>query len=84
MFVPAPCSALSLCDYMFPDESTADVAERLKEMLDWDTPEGDIDISLEANHSKSHQILNDTFGVYFNYKAVLKQQNILFVVVQLC
>ncbi|XP_056597235.1 protein odr-4 homolog [Triplophysa dalaica] len=50
VFVPAPCSGLSLCDYMFPDESTGDVAERLKEMLDWDTPETDIDITLETNH----------------------------------
>nr|XP_055058374.1 protein odr-4 homolog [Misgurnus anguillicaudatus]XP_055058375.1 protein odr-4 homolog [Misgurnus anguillicaudatus] len=50
VFVQVPCSGLSVCDYMFPDESTADVAERLKEMLDWETPEGNIDISLESNY----------------------------------
>lgn len=55
VFVPVPCSGLSVCDYMFPDESTADVAERLKEMLDWETPEGHIDISLESNYCKSFQ-----------------------------
>ncbi|XP_052470916.1 protein odr-4 homolog [Carassius gibelio] len=44
----APISGLSVCDYMFPDESTADVAERLKEMMDCDAPEEDIDASLEG------------------------------------
>lgn len=44
-----PIAGLSVCDYMFPDESTADVAERLKEMLDCETPEEDIDTSLESN-----------------------------------
>uniref|UniRef100_A0A9J7Y836 Protein odr-4 homolog n=1 Tax=Cyprinus carpio carpio TaxID=630221 RepID=A0A9J7Y836_CYPCA len=49
VFAPVPVSGLSVCDYMFPDESTADVAERLKEMLDCKTPEEDIDTSLEGN-----------------------------------
>lgn len=49
MFAPMPFSSLSVCDYMFPDENTADVAERLKEMLDCETPEEDIDITLESN-----------------------------------
>ncbi|KTG01845.1 hypothetical protein cypCar_00012663, partial [Cyprinus carpio] len=49
VFAPMPISGLSVCDYMFPDESTADVAERLKEMLDCETPEEDIDTSLENN-----------------------------------
>ncbi|XP_016140295.1 protein odr-4 homolog [Sinocyclocheilus grahami] len=49
VFAPMPISGLSVCDYMFPDESTADVAERLKEMLDCETPEEDIDTSLESN-----------------------------------
>ncbi|NP_956910.3 protein odr-4 homolog isoform X1 [Danio rerio] len=49
VFAPMPFSSLSVCDYMFPDENTADVAERLKEMLDCETPVEDIDISLESN-----------------------------------
>ncbi|XP_058608046.1 protein odr-4 homolog isoform X1 [Onychostoma macrolepis] len=49
VFAPMPISGLSVCDYMFPDESTADVAERLKEMLDCETPEEGIDTSLESN-----------------------------------
>lgn len=48
VFAPMPISGLSVCDYMFPDESTADVAERLKEMLDCEKPEEDIDTSLES------------------------------------
>ncbi|XP_051554145.1 protein odr-4 homolog isoform X2 [Myxocyprinus asiaticus] len=49
VFSPVPGSGLSVCDYMFPDESTADVAERLKEMLDWEPLEEDIDNSLEKS-----------------------------------
>ncbi|XP_056330541.1 protein odr-4 homolog [Danio aesculapii] len=49
VFAPMPFSSLSVCDYMFPDENTADVADRLKEMLDCETPVEDIDISLESN-----------------------------------
>ncbi|XP_067219420.1 protein odr-4 homolog [Chanodichthys erythropterus] len=56
VFAPMPFSGLSVCDYMFPDESTADVAERLKEMLDWETPEEDIDISLEKNQLFSAEL----------------------------
>ncbi|XP_048018221.1 protein odr-4 homolog [Megalobrama amblycephala] len=56
VFAPMPFSGLSVCDYMFPDESTADVAERLKEMLDWETPEEDIDISLEKNQLFSPEL----------------------------
>ncbi|XDV27146.1 hypothetical protein PO909_030726 [Leuciscus waleckii] len=56
VFAPMPFSGLSVCDYMFPDESTADVADRLKEMLDWETPEEDIDISLESNQLFSPEL----------------------------
>uniref|UniRef100_A0A671N6U6 Protein odr-4 homolog n=1 Tax=Sinocyclocheilus anshuiensis TaxID=1608454 RepID=A0A671N6U6_9TELE len=57
VFAPMPISGLSVCDYMFPDESTADVAERLKEMLDCETPEENIDTGLEGN-----QLFSDVFG----------------------
>ncbi|XP_016380604.1 protein odr-4 homolog [Sinocyclocheilus rhinocerous] len=57
VFAPMPISGLSVCDYMFPDESTADVAERLKEMLDCETPEEDIDTGLEGN-----QLFSDVSG----------------------
>ncbi|XP_016120711.1 protein odr-4 homolog [Sinocyclocheilus grahami] len=57
VFAPVPISGLSVCDYMFPDESTADVAERLKEMLDCETPEEDIDTGLEGN-----QLFSDVSG----------------------
>ncbi|XP_051717173.1 protein odr-4 homolog isoform X2 [Ctenopharyngodon idella] len=63
VFAPMPFSGLSVCDYMFPDESTADVAERLKEMLDWETPEEDIDISLENNQLFSPELeITDDHG----------------------
>lgn len=52
VFAPMPISGLSVCDYMFPDESTADVAERLKEMLDCETAEEDVDTSLESNQCR--------------------------------
>ncbi|KAK2831626.1 hypothetical protein Q7C36_016712 [Tachysurus vachellii] len=48
VFAPLSSSGLSVCDYIFPDENTADVAERFKEMLGCDLPEGDVDISMEA------------------------------------
>lgn len=48
VFAPLSGSGLSVCDYIFPDESTADVAERFKEMLGCDLSEGDVDTSMEA------------------------------------
>ncbi|XP_053095935.1 protein odr-4 homolog isoform X3 [Pangasianodon hypophthalmus] len=48
VFAPISGSGLSVCDYIFPDESTADVAERFKEMLGCDLPEEDVDTSMEA------------------------------------
>lgn len=40
--------SLCVCDYMFPDECVSDVSDRLKEMLDWETPEDSIDTSQEV------------------------------------
>ncbi|XP_066535908.1 protein odr-4 homolog isoform X2 [Hoplias malabaricus] len=48
VFATLPGSGLTLCDYMFPDETAADVVERLKELLDWDSTKEDIDTSVEA------------------------------------
>ncbi|KAJ8270310.1 hypothetical protein GJAV_G00112810 [Gymnothorax javanicus] len=48
VFAPVPGSAVCVCDYMFADESMADVRERFKEMLDCDIPEESIDTSQEA------------------------------------
>lgn len=57
VFAPLSGSGLSVCDYIFPDENTADVAERFKEMLGCDLPEGDIDISMEAQSKITHFII---------------------------
>ncbi|XP_030631176.1 protein odr-4 homolog [Chanos chanos] len=51
VFAPLPGTGLCVCDYMFPDETTADVAERFKEMLDRDTAEEEIDTSLEPSQA---------------------------------
>ncbi|XP_041697733.2 protein odr-4 homolog [Coregonus clupeaformis] len=48
VFAPVPGMSLCVCDYMFPDESVSDVSDRLKEMLDWETPEDSIDTSQET------------------------------------
>uniref|UniRef100_A0A674AQY4 Protein odr-4 homolog n=1 Tax=Salmo trutta TaxID=8032 RepID=A0A674AQY4_SALTR len=48
VFAPVPGMSLCVCDYMFPDECVSDVSDRLKEMLDWETPEDSIDTSQEA------------------------------------
>ncbi|XP_046718256.1 protein odr-4 homolog isoform X3 [Silurus meridionalis] len=48
VFAPIFGSGLSVCDYIFPDESTADVAERFKEMLGFDVSEREMDIGVEA------------------------------------
>ncbi|KAM9469476.1 protein odr-4 homolog isoform 1-T1 [Clarias gariepinus] len=48
VFAPLSGSGLSVCDYIFPDESPADVAERFKEMLGCDLSEGDVDTNMEA------------------------------------
>ncbi|KAK3560916.1 hypothetical protein QTP86_022908 [Hemibagrus guttatus] len=48
VFAPLSVSGLNVCDYIFPDESTADVAERFKEMLGCDLAEGDVDVNMEA------------------------------------
>lgn len=53
VFAPLSGSGLSICDYIFPDENTADVAERFKEMLGCDLAEGDVDINMEAQSKKS-------------------------------
>ncbi|XP_072547067.1 protein odr-4 homolog isoform X2 [Salminus brasiliensis] len=62
VFAPLSGSGLTLCDYMFPDETPADVAERLKEMLDWDSAEGDIDTSVEAQACRSTSVLEREEG----------------------
>lgn len=49
VFAPLTSSSLSVCDYMFQDESSADVAERLNEMLSCDLSERDIDTSMETH-----------------------------------
>ncbi|KAJ8274451.1 hypothetical protein COCON_G00090760 [Conger conger] len=56
VFAPVPGTALCVCDYMFPDEATADVKERFKEMLDCDIPEDSIDTSQEAPVEKQSDI----------------------------
>lgn len=56
VFAPVPSTAICVCDYMFPDESTADVSERFKEMLDCDIPEDSIDTSQEAAVEKQPNI----------------------------
>lgn len=48
MFALLSDSGLSVCDYIFPNESAADVAERFKEMLGCEVSEGDVDTSTEA------------------------------------
>ncbi|XP_026883773.2 protein odr-4 homolog isoform X2 [Electrophorus electricus] len=48
VFAPLPGSGLSVCDYVFPDETPTDVAERLKEILEWDSSVEDIDMRVEA------------------------------------
>lgn len=53
VFAPTPCRGVCLCDYMFPDECVADVSERIKEMLDWDTPPEDIDTTQEVSTEPS-------------------------------
>lgn len=57
VFAPLFGSGLTVCDYMFPDETPADVAERFKELLDWDSAEGDIDANVEAPACRSTQVL---------------------------
>ncbi|KAI4883044.1 hypothetical protein NFI96_031490, partial [Prochilodus magdalenae] len=57
VFAPLPGSGLKVCDYMFPDESATDVADRLKEMLDWEPAEEDIDTSVEALACSSASVL---------------------------
>lgn len=58
VFAPLSSSGLSVCDYIFPDENTADVAERFREMLGCDLAEGDVDASMEA---QSNVILHEVF-----------------------
>lgn len=57
VFAPLSGSGLSVCDYIFPDESTADVAERFKEMLGCDLSEGDVDTSMEAQSNVTYIII---------------------------
>ncbi|XP_036421205.1 protein odr-4 homolog [Colossoma macropomum] len=62
VFAPLPGSGLTVCDYMFPDETATDVAERLKEMLDWESAEEDIDTSVEAPACRSASVLEADDG----------------------
>ncbi|XP_067109457.1 protein odr-4 homolog isoform X1 [Osmerus mordax] len=48
VFAAAPCGGVCACDYMFADEGLADVSERIREMLDWDTPPGDLEVTQEV------------------------------------
>lgn len=50
VFAPVPEAGFCLCDYMFPDESVADVAEHFQEMLDFSIPEESICSGLEVSH----------------------------------
>lgn len=54
VFAPLSGSGLSVCDYIFPDESAADVAERFKEMLGCDLSEGDVDTGTEAQSNLTY------------------------------
>ncbi|KAJ8357191.1 hypothetical protein SKAU_G00199850 [Synaphobranchus kaupii] len=56
VFAPVPGTAFCVCDYMFPDESTEDVRERFKEMLDCDIPADSIDTSQEDTVEKQSYI----------------------------
>ncbi|KAL6471597.1 hypothetical protein MHYP_G00202470 [Metynnis hypsauchen] len=62
VFAPLPGSGLTVCDYMFPDETAADVAERLKEMLDWESAEEDIDTRVESPACHSASVLEADEG----------------------
>lgn len=57
VFAPLSGSGLSVCDYIFPDESAADVAERFKEMLGCDLSEGDVDTGTEAQSNFTYFII---------------------------
>lgn len=57
VFAPLSGSGLSVCDYIFPDESPADVAERFKEMLGCDLSEGDVDTNMEAQSNVTYFIM---------------------------
>lgn len=62
VFAPLADSGLSVCDYIFPEENTADVAERLKEMLGCELSEGDVDTSMEAQSNFIYFfIMHDVF-----------------------
>ncbi|KAI1882927.1 hypothetical protein AGOR_G00239930 [Albula goreensis] len=56
VFATVPGATFCVCDYMFPDESTADVRERFKEMLDCDIPEETMDTSQETTVEKQSSI----------------------------
>lgn len=57
VFAPLSDSGLSVCDYIFPDENTADVAERFKEMLGCDLSEEDVDTGMEAQCKVTYFII---------------------------
>ncbi|KPP73777.1 hypothetical protein Z043_107117, partial [Scleropages formosus] len=48
VFASVPGAGFCVCDYMFPDEGTAEVKERLKETLDCDIPEEEVDLTQEV------------------------------------
>ncbi|XP_048117028.1 protein odr-4 homolog [Alosa alosa] len=50
VFAPVPEAGFCVCDYMFPDESVAEVAEHLQEMLDCSVTEESICSGLEVSH----------------------------------
>ncbi|XP_062394117.1 protein odr-4 homolog [Sardina pilchardus] len=50
VFAPVPEAGFCVCDYMFPDESLAEVAEHLQEMLDCSVTEESICSGLEVSH----------------------------------
>ncbi|XP_046368560.2 protein odr-4 homolog [Haliotis rufescens] len=49
VFTTVPKSSLAFCDYMFQDERTLEVTERLKELLDIDVTEDDLELQCERH-----------------------------------
>ncbi|XP_046558824.1 protein odr-4 homolog [Haliotis rubra] len=49
VFTTVPKSSLAFCDYMFQDEKTQEVTERLKELLDIDVTEDDLELQCERH-----------------------------------
>ncbi|XP_023662179.1 protein odr-4 homolog isoform X1 [Paramormyrops kingsleyae] len=70
VFAPLPGTSLSLCDYMFPDEGAAEVGERFKEMLDFDIPEEQIDMTQEVITVNSEVVLEEKLADALQAQAV--------------